>query len=414
MKPQSKLPLVRIDTVCDVKGGKRLPKGEVFSIRKTDYPYIRVTDFNNNSVSLHSVPYITRQQHQKISRYTITTEDIYVSVAGSLGIVGIIPNELNGANLTENANKLTNITCNQKYLLYALQTDFFRSAIEEAMTSAAQPKLAIYAIESTKIPLPPLPTQNRIAAILQTWDRAIQLAEQQLEDLQTRKRGLMQLLLTGKKRLPEFEGKGEWDLISLSDLGQVLKGTGLTKEDMEESGVSCIRYAQLYTTYSSHITEVKSYVLESKVDKLLQLQQGDILLPSSGEDNIDIGKASVYLAAETCVVGGDMLVIRPAAANSSFLAYALAANEVRSQFYAVAQGVSVAHIYRSNLSEITVRLPKETEQNAIASIMETCDESLQSTKRTIASLRLQKCGLMQRLIEGEVEVGKEMDEILGL
>ena len=269
-------------------------------------------------------------------------------------------------------------------------------------------KLETDELASYPIPNIPLPTQRRIAAVLQTWDRAIALAERQLADLRERKRGLMQRLLTGETRLPGFEGA--WEEVRLGHVGKILKGSGLTKADMAEEGVPAIRYAELYTTYGSHIDVVKSRASESVADSSLAIQYGDILLPSSGEDRIDIATASVYLSNDRCVVGGDMLVIRPKQDDSVFLGYALNQAAVRKQFYAVAQGVSVIHVYKSNLEEVVLSMPESNEQRAIASKFEEVDSGIRAVVSSIESLQIQKKGLMQRLLEGDVDLDERFDK----
>ena len=95
-----------LESVVAVKGGKRLPKGMSFSDNSSVQPYIRVTDFKNFSVDVSDLRYISEEVHSKIARYTISREEVFISIAGSIGIVGRIPDALDGANLTENAAKL--------------------------------------------------------------------------------------------------------------------------------------------------------------------------------------------------------------------------------------------------------------------------------------------------------------------
>ena len=93
--------------VCDIKGGKRLPKGYKLQSDITNHPYITVSDFNDDgSIDENGLRYISDEVFQQISRYTISSCDVYVSIAGTIGKTGIIPTCLDGANLTENACKL--------------------------------------------------------------------------------------------------------------------------------------------------------------------------------------------------------------------------------------------------------------------------------------------------------------------
>lgn len=97
---------VRLGTIVSVYGGKRIPAGTRLSENDTGHKYIRVADMKDGTVSLDDIKYITDEIYEKIKQYYITSDDIYITVAGTIGRVGIIPNELNNANLTENADKL--------------------------------------------------------------------------------------------------------------------------------------------------------------------------------------------------------------------------------------------------------------------------------------------------------------------
>ena len=159
---------VRLNNLCDVKGGKRIPKGEEFSNEKTKNVYLRVTDFDNYSINQSKLKYISDDLAEKLKNYKISTEDLYLSIAGTIGKVGIIPYELDKSFLTENAVKLTNLsnTTDNKFLLNCLKTNFIQNLISNSITSSGQPKLAIFRIENFFIPLPPLEEQQEIVRML--------------------------------------------------------------------------------------------------------------------------------------------------------------------------------------------------------------------------------------------------------
>jgi len=101
--------MCKIEDVADVLSGKRIPKGRTLTENITPYPYISVSDMYNRSVNLKNVRFVPEDVYPLIEKYRIFVEDIYISVAGTLGLIGTIPKEINGANLTENADRLTNI-----------------------------------------------------------------------------------------------------------------------------------------------------------------------------------------------------------------------------------------------------------------------------------------------------------------
>ena len=99
--------------ICNIKGGKRIPKGKTFSKDKTEHIYLRVTDMKDNSIIMSDLKYIDNEVYSEIKNYIINSSDLYLTIAGTIGMVGTIPEMLDGVNLTENAAKLTNILCDK-------------------------------------------------------------------------------------------------------------------------------------------------------------------------------------------------------------------------------------------------------------------------------------------------------------
>ena len=154
----------RLGCIASIKGGKRIPIGETLTTENTGHVYIRVADMKQNSVIDNDIHYVSEAIFQKIKAYTISSDDLYITVAGTIGNVGEIPSTFNNANLTENANKIVFKFISKKFLLYCLLSDFVQSQIKSCTTKVGQPKLAIIRIENLLIPLPPLKEQYRIVA----------------------------------------------------------------------------------------------------------------------------------------------------------------------------------------------------------------------------------------------------------
>lgn len=202
-----------VKTICDgiaeVKSGKRLPMGYYVSDTKSEHPYIRVIDMMVGGIDTSDIKYVPNEAYPPISNYRIFVDDIFISVAGTLGLVGKIPKELDGANLTENANRLTRINCNRDYLMYYLLSPLIQNVILSEQTIGAQPKLALNRIRNFQIGLPPtIQEQTAIATALSDTDALIAALDKKIAKKQQIKQGAMQQLLTGKKRLPGFSG--EW------------------------------------------------------------------------------------------------------------------------------------------------------------------------------------------------------------
>ncbi|HGA1126107.1 TPA: restriction endonuclease subunit S, partial [Streptococcus suis] len=100
-----------------------------------------------------------------IRNYTISSTDIYVTIAGTIGDVGIVPENFNNALLTENALKLMlTESINKMFLAHLLKSPLVQKQFKEVYNQVAQPKLSIRSTNSTIIPLPPLAEQKRIVA----------------------------------------------------------------------------------------------------------------------------------------------------------------------------------------------------------------------------------------------------------
>jgi type I restriction enzyme S subunit len=155
-----------IGQMAELKGGKRVPKGYKLEIIPTGYPYIRVADFNDNgTVDLDDIHYISKEVFEGIKRYIITTNDVYISIAGTIGKSGIIPEELNGANLTENACRLVfKEEVDKKYIYYCTISSDFKEQIAKLTMQAAQPKLALTRLATATLNLPSVGIQREIVA----------------------------------------------------------------------------------------------------------------------------------------------------------------------------------------------------------------------------------------------------------
>lgn len=193
-----------IGDIAEIKGGKRIPRGEKLLTEVTKHPYIRVTDFNENgSVDLDDIHYISDEIYEGIKRYIITTDDAYVSIAGTIGKCGIVPSELNNANLTENACRLIFNNClyNRFFVYFSLGNEFKELTQKESRANA-MPKLSISRLSQIKISVPPLPIQKQIVAKLDSLSEKVKQLEsnykQVLADCDELKKSILKKAFNGE------------------------------------------------------------------------------------------------------------------------------------------------------------------------------------------------------------------------
>lgn len=165
MTPKEGWEKKELGEVAKLCGGKRVPKGYKLEKETTNHPYIRVADFmDEGTVDLSDIHYISDAVYEQIKRYTITDEDVYISIAGTIGKSGIIPAVLNGANLTENACKLVLDEKLDKHFIYFFTiSPLFKSQISKLTMVSAQPKLALTRLSTVRIAFPSIIEQRFIA-----------------------------------------------------------------------------------------------------------------------------------------------------------------------------------------------------------------------------------------------------------
>ena len=383
-----------IGEIAEVSGGKRLPKGYQLTDKNTGFPYIRVTDMYDGGVDVSSVMFVPSGIASKISRYCITKDDIFITVAGTLGLIGEVPQALCGANLTENADKLTNLKCNKGFLLEVLRSPIVQKPIEEEKTQNAQPKLALSRIREFLIPIPPLPEQKKIAQILSTWNDTISANEDLLANSRLRKKALMQQLLTGKKRLPGFSG--EWRLAPIGSLFVERNETGA--DEMPLIGIGEIG---IYLASDSGRKDNSS----SDKGKYKVIRPGDI-----GYNTMRMWQGRCGLSSLTGIVSPAYTVITPTkSAEATFFSYLFKAPEYIHKFYSSSQGLvsDTWSLKYKEFSKIKVLSPEVNEQKAISDILTTADDEIEALEQRINNLKLQKKALMQQLLTGKKRVKVE-------
>ena len=154
---------------CTIKGGKRLPKGKTYSDEPTAHAYIRVSDFDRGGIDQSNLRYISQEVHEAISRYVISKNDVYISIAGTIGLVGQVPPELDGANLTENAAKMTlGDGIHPPFFRHLFSSPDVQEQIGFTTIATTQPKLALFRIEALNVPIPPKAEQIRIVSAIES------------------------------------------------------------------------------------------------------------------------------------------------------------------------------------------------------------------------------------------------------
>ena len=392
--------------VANVKGGKRLPKGNYLTDTVTKHPYIRVADMFMGGVEIKNIKYVPAEVFPVIKNYRIYASDLFISVAGTLGIIGKVPIRLDGANLTENADRITDISCEKDFLFYSLLTRRIQEIIEAQRTVGAQPKLALTRIQQFLIPLPPkADEQSAIAAALRDVDALIVALDALIAKKRDLKIAAMQQLLTGKGRLPGFSG--EWKQFNMAEhstLKARIGWQGLTTAEYLQSGeyllVTGTDFHNGRVEWSTcHYVDRYRY----EQDRNIQLKLGDVLLTKDGT----IGKAGyIEILPRPATLNSGVFVIRPKnnAYNPLYFYYVLTSAIFDDFLSKLQAGSTISHLYQKDFVSFNFLAPTVEEQTAIAAILCDMDAELAALEDRRDKTRDLKRGMMQELLTGRTRL----------
>lgn len=416
---------VKLGKLSSVKGGKRVPKGKHFSEEKTDHPYIRVTDFDHYGVDVSELKYVDDTVFDTIKNYTISDEDIYISIAGSIGKVGIIPEYLNGANLTENAAKITCINgISQKCLLWYLASDLAQKQMKESTISTTQPKLALFRIEGITTPLPPVQEQQRIVerveSLFSKLDEAKEKAQIVVDGYEDRKASILHKAFSGELtadwRKTNGVSRNNWDKVALSDVCKVNPPKVDVKSLPDNMEISFFPMPALSEIHGA-ITEPQTRPLGEVRTGFTNFSEGDVVFAKI-TPCMENGKSAVIGHLVNGIGFGttEFFVLRCSdRLFNRFLWHLVRDRYFRDEAQAVMTGaVGQQRVPKSFLENYPITLPSVEEQIEIVRILDDCFEKELQVKETaeqvIDQIDTMKKTILSRAFRGELGTNDPADE----
>lgn len=374
--------IVHLDEISAIGSGKRLPLGKSLTDKITPYPYIRVTDMNKGSVELSGIKYVPEDVYPSIKNYRIWSSDIFISVAGNgLGQVGKIPKELDGANLTENANRIFNLKCSQNYLFHVMASPIIQKVIAGTLTVGAQPKLALTRIRKFKVPLPP--TSEEQSAIAETLSNADERIKS-LEKLISKKRQVllaaMQELLSSRLKLTGF--KNEFNLKSIGDFANIQKGSLITSKDIVVGDIPVIAGGKTPAYYHNK---------SNRSGKT-------ITISASGASAGYVAFHSRPIFASDCSTISENKNF-----DIQYLYYSL--KNLQDKIYQAQTGGAQPHIHPKDIAKIQINFPVSLdEQKAIAQVLSDMETEIEHLELVLNKFLLIKQGMMKELLTGRIRL----------
>jgi type I restriction enzyme S subunit len=389
--------IIPLDSISHVTSGKRLPMGYSLINTETQHPYIRVADMYMGGIDDSEMKYVPDSIFPSISRYRIFIDDIFISVAGTLGIIGKIPKILDGANLTENADRITKIKCDRDYLMYVLMSFLIQNKIESEKTLGAQPKLALTRIRNFQIPIPSTKTeQTSIATALCDMDDLIDGVGKLLIKKRNIKQGAMQELLK-----PKDSWKGK-ELGKVATLKARIGWQGLTTAEYKKTGeyflITGTEFKNGFIDWDKcHYVEHERY----RQDKNIQVKPHDVLVTKDGT----IGKVALIKSVpKPATLNSGVFVIRPTdnSFHPKFFYYLLLSNVFLTFLSQLSAGSTINHLYQKDFVKFKFLTPETIgEQEEIANILFEMDEEIEKLETQRSKYKMHKIGMMQMLLTGK-------------
>jgi type I restriction enzyme S subunit len=335
---------------------------------------LRGYNIGNGKLSLENLAYISNRLSLQLKRSKLNKGDIVYPCVGTIGNACVIEID-DKFHIQQNIAK---ISCKENsdpyFIVQFLISSYSQKEVVRFNATSSQPNVLVGSLRKYRIALPPIKEQKTIAKILTTWDKAIEKQEQLIAKKEALKKGLMQQLLTGKKRFPGFTDK--WKEVKL---GAVLKvGSG---KDYKHLGNGDI------PVYGSggHMLSVDKYLYDGE----------SVGIGRKGTIDKPIFLTGKFWTVDTLFYTHSFKRCSPRFIYYLFLT-------INWRLYNEASGVP--SLSKTTIEKINVKIPKQEEQLRIESVLTRIDSGIDRLKNKLEALKQQKKGLMQKLLTGEIRV----------
>lgn len=383
-------------------GWQGLKKTEYMS--SGDYLLITGTDFDNGQVNWRTCAYVSKARYEQDSNIKIRPQDILISKDGTIGKVaylGMIPKAgtLNSGIFVIRANDRK---IDQVFLSKIFMSFYFEDFLNRLVAGSTINHLYQKDFVKFCFPLPNSEEQTAIAAALSDVDSLISALTKKIEKKKAIKQGLMQQLLTGKKRLPGFNDK--WKSMLLGDIAEVKDGTHQTPQYVKSGGKP---FYSVENVTADDFKNVKHISLEEHkaLTSNYRIEKGDVLMTRIG--SIGCCKYVDWDVDASFYVSLALLKINEKY-DSKFISYLSNIKSFKEEVmlnslvFAIPQKINLG-----NISLIKVYIPtSKAEQTAIANILSDCDSEIAALEEKRDKYKEIKQGMMQQLLTGKIRLIK--------
>lgn len=279
------------------------------------------------------------------------------------------------------------------YSIYAFRHEYFRNQVVRMAQGAVRANIGQKDLSVVNLLLPPIAEQEKIAEILSTWDHAIEQTERLKANAETHKQALMQQLLTGKKRFPEFEG--EWEKTALKNLLQEVK-----KEKVENAQDYELLTVRLH---NKGIVRSGKYPRPTKRGRPYYFRYaGELIIGRQNLHNGGIGIADENI--DGCIASNAISSFKAHNSDLLFMYYFMSTPRFIHDVDSTIGGTGQKEISSRELLRMKVTVPNLEEQQKIAAVLNRADREIELLAQKLDHLKTEKRALMQQLLTGKRRV----------
>lgn len=376
-------------------------KSEFFSTDQ-GIPIVRISNLpiNNKYIDLSDCVYYPASENIK-QQFIVHKKDLLIAMSGATTGKTAIYNYAFNAYLNQRVGvfKQTSDKVCYQYLQTIVESQLFTTKLQPLLIAGAQPNISPSDIENMTFPFPPLKEQQKIAEVLGVWDKAIEKQSQLIEQLTLRKRGLMQQLLTAKRRLPGFSGP--WKVCVIQQLF-----TPVTTVNDGKPHLPMTISAKLGLI--SQQNKFDRVIAGDSLEKYTLIRYGDFAYNKGNSNLYEMG--CIYqLKEESALVPFVYICFRAKEFvcgdfyRQYFLNHGLD-RQLKRIITSGARGDGLLNVDKKDFFSLQIMYPSFEEQTAIAQVLTAADREIELAQQRLELLRQQKRGLMQQLLTGKKRV----------
>ena len=379
--------------IAEFKGGKRLPKGKMLTSSNTGHPYIRITDISNHKIDLGNILYVSKEDQEKISRYIVKADDLILTIVGTIGLVAIVPETLDKANLTENCIKinLRKDILDTKFAYYYLTSKEGQDQIHGLNVGSTQPKLPLYNIAKIEIPSPSLQEQAAIAEVLSSIDDKIDLLHRNNKTLEEMAETLFrQWFVEGAKE--------EWEMGTLGELVLVKRGGSPRpiQDFLSDSGLRWLKISDVTSVPSPYVFNIKEYIKEEGIKKTVLLKKGSLIVSNSATPGIP-----KILAVDSCIHDGWLYFPESQLSNEFLYLFFL---KIKTELVSLGNGSIFTNLKTDIVKNFPILKPDAQTLEKFDDIISPVFKKMYSNTVQLLSLTETRDVLLPKLMSGQVRV----------